>query len=65
MQLAGYTAILPDSTVTAMVPTQDPFTPSDPGSPAHLGNCGARPSRLRLIIVDTDGLHVYGLAAGE
>ena len=64
VQLAGYTAILPDSTVTAMVPTQDPFTPSDPGSPAHLGAAFAA-EQLRLIIVDTDGLHVYGLAAGE
>lgn len=64
VQLAGYTTILPDGTVTAMVATQNPFTPSDPGSPAHLGAAfGAE--QPWLMIVDTDGVHVYGPSSRE
>lgn len=57
-QLAGYTTVLPDGTVTPIVPVRNPFTPSDPGSPAHLGAAfGA--NEAWLMIIDTDGVRVY------
>jgi hypothetical protein len=57
-QLAGFVAISPDGVVSPIEPSRDPFSDSDPGSPAHLG---VRPgdSVPWLMFVDTDGVHVY------
>ena len=57
-QLGGFFSILPDGTVTPVVTVRNPFSPSDPGSPAHLGAAfGA--TQPWYMIVDTDGIHVY------
>jgi len=57
-QLAGFVAIKPDGTVLPAEPSRDPFSPADPGSPAHLG---MRPgaSVPWLMFVDVDGVHVF------
>jgi hypothetical protein len=58
-QLAGFMSISPDGVASPVEPTRDPFTPSDPGSPAHLGiQAGARTPWI--MIVDTDGVRVFG-----
>jgi hypothetical protein len=57
-QLGGFFSILPDGTVTAVVPVRNPFSPSDPGSPAHLGAAFGATAPWYMI-VDTDGIHVY------
>jgi hypothetical protein len=36
-QLGGYATIAANGEPTVMEPIVDPFTPADPGSPAHLG----------------------------
>jgi hypothetical protein len=57
-QLAGYTTILPDGTVTPILPLRNPYTLSDPGSPGHLGAAfGA--SEPWLMFIDTDGVRIY------
>jgi hypothetical protein len=58
-QLAGFLEIRRDGVASPVESTRDPFTPSDPGSPAHLG---VRPgtSTPWIMIVDTDGVRVYG-----
>lgn len=57
-QLAGFMSISPDGVASPVEATRDPFTPSDPGSPAHLGvRAGA--STPWIMVVDTDGVHVY------
>jgi hypothetical protein len=57
-QLAGFVAMSADGAVTAIEPSRDPFSPADPGSPAHLG---VRPGDAVpwLMFVDTDGVHVF------
>lgn len=58
-QLIGFLSISPDGVSSAVEPTRDPFTPSDPGSPGHLGvRAGA--NTPWIMIVDTDGVRVYG-----
>ncbi len=62
LQLGGYLTILPDGTVTPVVAVRNPFTLSDPGSPAHLGAAfGA--TEPWLMVVDLDGVRVYRPAA--
>ena len=58
LQLAGYLTIAADGTLGALEPMRDPFTPSDPGSPAHLG---VRPgtSSPWLMFIDEDGVRVF------
>ncbi len=57
-QLAGFVSIDPDGAMSAVEPTRDPFTSSDPGSPAHLG---IRPGTNKpwIMIIGTDGVHVW------
>jgi hypothetical protein len=57
-QLGGFLTISPDGDVAPLEPTRDPFSPSDPGSPAHLG---VRPgtSTPWLMFVDPDGVRVF------
>lgn len=57
-QLAGFLSISPDGVASPVEPTRDPFTPSDPGSPAHLG-IRAGDGAPWIMIVDTDGVRVY------
>ena len=58
-QLTGFLSISPDGEVSPIESTRDPFTPSDPGSPAQLGvRAGA--NTPWIMIVDTDGVRVYG-----
>jgi hypothetical protein len=57
-QLAGYTTILPDGTVTPVIPVRDPYTLSDPGSPAHLGAAFGS-NQPWLMCIDTDGVRIY------
>lgn len=58
LQLAGYLRIGGDGQVGPLEPMRDPFSPSDPGSPSHLG---MRPgsSDPWLMFVDVDGVRVY------
>lgn len=57
-QLGGYFIILPDGGVGAVSPIRNPFSASDPGSPAHLGAAfGAE--QPWFMVVDTDGVHIY------
>jgi hypothetical protein len=58
LQLAGYLTIGSDGTLGPLEPVRDPFTPSDPGSPAHLG---VRPgtSTPWLMFIDEDGVRVF------
>lgn len=58
-QLAGFLSISPDGVASSVEPTRNPFTTSDPGSPAHLGT---RPGSDTpwIMIIDTDGVRVYG-----
>lgn len=62
--LAGFLTISPDGVVSPMEPSRDPFSPSDPGSPAHLG---VRPGSdvPWLMFIDTDGVRVYERARGR
>lgn len=60
-QLAGLLSISPDGTPSPIEPTRDPFTSSDPGSPAHLG-VGPHSGMPWIMIIDTDGVRVYGRA---
>lgn len=57
-QLTGFLSISPDGVVSPIEPTRDPFTPSDPGSPAHLG-VRAGSDAPWIMIVDIDGVRVY------
>jgi len=58
VQLAGYLSISGDGAVGPVEAVRDPFSPSDPGSPAHLG---VRPgsSDPWLMFVDEDGVRVF------
>jgi hypothetical protein len=58
LQLAGYLTIGADGTLGSLEPLRNPFTPSDPGSPAHLG---VRPgsSTPWLMFIDEDGVRVF------
>lgn len=57
-QLGGYTTILPDGTVTPVLAVRNPFTPSDPGSPGHLGAAFAATQPFYMV-VDIDGVRIY------
>jgi hypothetical protein len=58
LQLAGYMTISSDGQIIALEPMMDPFTPSDPGTPARLG---VRPgmSDPWIMNIGTDGVRVY------
>lgn len=58
VQLAGYLKVGSDGTVSPVEKVRNPFSPSDPGSPSHLG---VRPgtSDPWLMFIDEDGVRVY------
>lgn len=57
-QLAGYMAMTGSGEVIAMEPMMNPFSPSDPGTPARLG---VRPGGTEptYMVIGTDGVRVY------
>ncbi|MCI0544603.1 MAG: hypothetical protein L0Z49_09210 [Actinobacteria bacterium] len=56
--IGGFLSIGADGAVGEVEPIVDPFSPSDPGSPAHLG---VRPgtSTPWIMVIGEDGVHVY------
>ncbi len=58
LQLAGYLTIGSNGALGPLEPMRDPFTPADPGSPAHLG---VRPgtSAPWIMFIDEDGVRVF------
>lgn len=57
-QLAGYAAIAADGTLSPMEGMRDPFSPADPGSPAHLGVAYGSETPW-LMFIDPEGARVY------
>ncbi len=57
IQLAGYYSVSPTGEVSAVETSRNPFSPSDPGSPAHLGIDFAT-GQPWLMFVDPDGVRV-------
>ena len=56
--IGGIVTIGPDGTVGEAEPIVDPFSPSDPGSPAHLGVTPGT-STPWMMVVGEDGVHVF------
>jgi hypothetical protein len=56
-QLGAWFSIAPDGVVSPVETIRDPFSPSDPGSPAHLG--ATADGVPWLMFVDPDGVRVY------
>lgn len=58
LEVGGIVIITPDGQVGDTQPIVSPFSPSDPGSPAHLG---VRPGTdtVWMMVVGVDGVHVY------
>jgi hypothetical protein len=56
--VGGFLTISPEGVVGEMERVTNPFTPSDPGSPAHLGVTPGT-STPWLMVVDVDGVRVY------
>jgi hypothetical protein len=62
-QLVGYTSVSPDGTVHEVEALPDPFSESDPGSPAQLAMAPGSSTPM-LVYVLEDGVHVYERLAG-
>jgi hypothetical protein len=58
VQLVGYTSISPTGVVSRVEPLTNPFSDSDPGSPAQLVMAPGSSSPM-LVYVLEDGVHVY------
>ena len=58
VQLAGYAWVASDGTVGPMSPIVNPFTPADPGSPAHIGAAYGATSPWFMVIGE-EGVEVY------
>jgi hypothetical protein len=56
--IGGFLSISPEGVVSEVEPIRDPFSPADPGSPAHLGVTPGT-SDPWLMMVDEDGVRVY------
>jgi len=56
--IGGFLGISPEGVVSELEPIRDPFSPSDPGSPAHLGVTPGT-SNPWLMMVDEDGVRIY------
>lgn len=56
--IGGLVTISPSGYVGESEPVTDPFTPSDPGSPAHLGVTPGT-SDPWLMVVGEDGVHIH------
>jgi hypothetical protein len=58
VQLAGYASVASDGTIGPMNPIMNPFTPADPGSPAHMGAAYGAAS-LWFMVIGEEGVEVY------
>ncbi|MGA8038505.1 MAG: hypothetical protein WCA93_00195 [Acidimicrobiia bacterium] len=58
MGVGAFVTITADGVVGESEPIRDPFSPSDPGSPAHLG-VTPKTSTPWLMMIDEDGVRVY------
>ena len=56
--IGGFVSVSPDGHVGQMEPMVDPFSPSDPGSPSHLGVTPGT-STPWIMVVWEDGVHVF------
>ncbi len=56
--IGGYLSISSQGEVGDVEPIRDPFSPADPGSPAHLG-VTPKTSDPWLMMVDEDGVRIY------
>jgi hypothetical protein len=56
--VGGFLSISPEAEVSVAEPIRDPFSPADPGSPAHLGVTPGT-STPWLMMVDEDGVRIY------
>ncbi|MEX1134357.1 MAG: hypothetical protein WED83_05905 [Acidimicrobiia bacterium] len=56
--IGGFLRISPEGVVSGVEPIRDPFSPADPGSPAHLGVTPLT-SDPWLVMVDEDGVRIY------
>ncbi len=56
--VGGYLSISPQGVVSAVEPIREPFSPADPGSPAHLGVTPGTATPW-LMMVDEDGVRIY------
>jgi hypothetical protein len=56
--IGGIMTIGPDGTVSEVEPIVDPFSPSDPGSPAHLGVTPGSTTPWMMVVAE-DGVHVW------
>ncbi len=56
--VGGYLSISPQGVVGDVEPIRDPFSPADPGSPAHLG-VGPGTTTPWLMMIDEDGVRIY------
>lgn len=56
--IGGFVSVGPDGTVSQTEPIAEPFSPSDPGSPSHLGVTPGT-STPWIMIVGEDGVHVF------
>jgi hypothetical protein len=56
--VGGFLSISPQGVVSEVEPMRDPFSPADPGSPAHLG---VTPNTATpwLMFIDEDGVRIY------
>lgn len=57
-QLVGYLSLDPSGSVGRVEPFLNPFSPADPGSPAHLVIAPGSSTPM-LVLVRPDGVHVY------
>ena len=56
--VGGYLSISPLGVVSEVEPVRDPFSPSDPGSPARLGVTPGTATPW-LMMIDEDGVRIY------
>ena len=56
--IGGFVSVGPDGTVSQTEPIAEPFSPSDPGSPSHLGVTPGT-STPWIMVVGEDGVHVF------
>ena len=56
--VGGFLSMSPEGEVSVAEPIRDPFSPADPGSPAHLGVTPGT-STPWLMMVDEDGVRIY------
>jgi hypothetical protein len=60
--IGGYVSVAPDGAVSETEPIAEPFSPSDPGSPSHLGVTPGT-STAWIMLVGEDGVHVFTRAS--